>query len=265
MAPSMSRVATPGSGTWRTTTSRRGRSTVALRYLAPSDLKNFAYSDPHSAAGRPAKSRIARRPSTRMRPGRTRAATTSRSLPPISIPTPEPNCISFRRSLGIAISSGMAGSIAPSRAVPPQDVNGIEARGHVLYLRRQRASKIGEPPIGEPRAGRRAERENGIASQAQAVRGCPDGFQKRLELLDRKRRGVPAFHKGRDGVGTQADGGQDRRRSRVGVHTVARAEHRKAIRQARARNQPLGVLRAGFRTGRVGSVEDIGGDAFHEQ
>ena len=108
-APSMSREETPGSETIRTMTSRRGKRTVAVRWVAPRDLRKRVYSAPHSAAGREAKSEIAKWPSTRMRDGRTRAATISRSWSPISTPTPEPKRISLRRSSGMGICRGMTG------------------------------------------------------------------------------------------------------------------------------------------------------------
>src|ERR1035437_8809828 len=48
-----------------------------------------------------------RRPSTWILLGRTRVTTTSRSLEPISRPTPEPKASSFRKSLAMARSRGM--------------------------------------------------------------------------------------------------------------------------------------------------------------
>src|SRR5271157_3599001 len=202
MAPSTSLPATPGSAIWRTITSRRGSSTVALMWPAPNDFRNRAYSAPHSAAGRPPKLCIVTRPSTRIRVGRTRAVATSRSVAPISMPTPEPNASSLRRSLEMGIWKAMAGSIAPSRVVPPQDVDGgIVSHRHVLHLRPYRAPEVRELSVGQPQPRRGAHRDDGVAAHPQAVRGGADGLQELTELLLRKRRDAPAFHQCIDGEG----------------------------------------------------------------
>src|ERR1035441_4946810 len=200
MAPSMSFRATPGSANWRTIAPRRGSSTVALMRPAPNDFRNRAYSAPHSAAGRPTKLGIITRPSTRIPVGRTRTAATSRSVAPISMPTPEPNASNLRRSLEMGIWKGMAGSIAPSRVVPPQDVDGgIVSHRHVLHLRPYRAPEVRKLSVVEPQPRRGAHRDDGVAFHPQAVRADADGLQEAAELILRKRRGAPALHQCLDG------------------------------------------------------------------
>src|SRR5579871_733853 len=95
MADAKSRGSTPGREIWRTIISRRGRRTVAARWAMWFSSRKRAYSLPHSAAGRWAKSRIVSRPATVMPLGRTRTAVTSRSLAPISMPMPEPAAMNF--------------------------------------------------------------------------------------------------------------------------------------------------------------------------
>src|SRR6266545_2630630 len=96
--------------------------------------------------------------------GRTRAAATSRSLRPISRPTPEPKASSLRKSLEMESSRAMAGSVAPRRVVPAQNVDGaIETGGHVLDLRGDRAFQIGELTVGQLYARGGADGENRVA------------------------------------------------------------------------------------------------------
>src|SRR5262249_29599265 len=154
---------TPGSDTWRTITSWRGSSTVAPRWEAPWAFRNAAYSAPHSAAGRPRKSRMVSRPSTRIPPGRTRTRATSRSPPRISIPAPVPKATSFRNS---------SCSMTPGILVPTQDViRGIVAGGHDLYHSGYGAFQIGEPAVGETQAGGGPQGKDRIPADAQPAPG----------------------------------------------------------------------------------------------
>src|SRR5690348_10357231 len=118
--------------------------------------------------------------------GRTRVATTSRSRAPISIPTPEPNARSLRKSL--ESSNAMGGSVAPRRVVPAQDMNrAIVTLRHVLHLLRDRAFGIGKLPVGEadPRGG--ADGEDGVAFAPQSRRAWAKGGTERGESRVRER------------------------------------------------------------------------------
>src|ERR1035441_9745915 len=257
MAPSMSFRATPGSANWRTIAPRRGSSTVALMRPAPNDFRNRAYSAPHSAAGRPTKLGIITRPSTRIPVGRTRRAATSRSVAPISMPTPEPNASNLRRSLEMGIWKGMAGSIAPSRVVPPQDVDGgIVSHRHVLHLRPYRAPEVRELSVVEPQPRRGAQGDDRVASHHQAVRADADGLQEVIQLLLRKWRATPVLHQCLDGEGSQANGSQNRRSGGIGVHLLRRAENREAVRQPGPRSQARPSSQLRVRHGNVGPVKD---------
>src|SRR5207247_9539476 len=109
------------------------------------------------------------RPVTWIPLGRTRATTTSRFVAPISMPTPEPNITSLRRSFEMGSSVVMPGSIAPgakSRVVPAQNVNrGIESGRHVLHLRRHRALQVRKLAVRGTHPRRRAHQNDRIALQ----------------------------------------------------------------------------------------------------
>src|ERR1035437_2311182 len=266
MAPSMSLRATPGSAIWRTIASRRGSNTVALMRPAPNDFRTRAYSVPHSAAGRPAKLCMVARPSTRILVGRTGAAATSRSVAPISMPTPEPNASSLRRSLEMGIWKGMAGAIAPSRVVPPQDVGrGIVSHRQVPHLRPHRAPEGREVSVVEPQPRRGAQGDDRVAFHPQAVRADADGLQEVIQLLLRKWRVAPVLHQCLDGEGSEANGSQDCRSGGIGVHLLRRAENREAVRQPgpRSKARPSSQLRVRHRN--VGPVKDIWRNAFHKK
>src|SRR5579871_2099923 len=100
-----------------------------------------------------------------MREGRTRAATTSRSVPAISRPTPEPKASSLRTSLGMEVETGMPGLIAPSHVVPAQNMNRrIVSRGHEFHLRGHGALQVGKLAIGEAQLRGCAQGDDGIAT-----------------------------------------------------------------------------------------------------
>src|SRR5471030_1518451 len=273
MALSMSLLATPGSAICRTMTSRRGSSTVALRWAMPSDLRNCEYSEPHSAAGRVAKFSTLSRPSTRMREGRTRAATISRSAAPISMPTPEPNASSLRRSWEIGISKGMPGLIAPAGAaessvVPPQDVDRrIVAVRHVFHLRRHRPLEVRKLTVGKQHARGGANVDNRVARHAQegGARSQKGRHLRKLLIVQRAR--AAAFDDEVDGVRGQADRRQNGCVRRVSIYSALRTKGRQAVHQAAHVNQPPppGTARCPVRRGSrdIGSVKDLGSNAFH--
>src|ERR1017187_2602126 len=90
---------------------------------------------------------MVKRPNTWILLGRTRVTATSRSVTPISRPTPEPKASSFRKSLVMGKSSGMVWLVAPRGVVPPQDVDRGSVTGrHVLDLRRHRPLHVRKLP-----------------------------------------------------------------------------------------------------------------------
>src|SRR5664279_5052402 len=109
-----------------------------------------------------------RRPNTWILLGRTRVTAISRSVAPISRPTPEPKANSFRKSWERAKSSGMVWLVAPRGVVPPQDMDRGSVTGrHVLDLRRHRPLHVRKLPVGQAHPRRRADGEDGVALQAQ--------------------------------------------------------------------------------------------------
>src|SRR3954454_2177538 len=117
---------------------------------------------------------MVRRPSTWILLGRTRVTAISRSLAPISTPTPEPKASSFRKSLEMAKSRGMVWLVTPRGVVPAQEVDGgREIGGHVLDLRCHGPLHVGELPVGQPDARGGADGEDGIALQAEELAGRP--------------------------------------------------------------------------------------------
>src|SRR3974390_491295 len=95
--------------------------------------------------------------------GRTRATATSRSLVPISTPTPEPKARSLRKSLEVS-SRAMCRSVAPRRVVPAQNMDRtVETGGHVLHLAGDGALHVGELPVGQPHARGGADGEDRVA------------------------------------------------------------------------------------------------------
>src|SRR5260370_31342643 len=113
---------------------------------------------------------MVRRPSTWILLGRTRVTATSRSVAPISRPTPEPKASNFRKSLAIAKSRGMAWLVAPRSVVPAQDVDGRSVVWrHVLDLRRHGPLHVGKLPVGQPHTRCGAHGDDGIALQPQEL------------------------------------------------------------------------------------------------
>src|ERR1035437_2195128 len=111
---------------------------------------------------------MVKRPNTWILLGRTRVTATSRSVAPISRPTPEPKASSLRKSLEMGKSRGMAWLVAPRGVVPAQDVDGGRVTGrHVLDQSRHRPLHIRKLPVGQPHPRRRADGEDGVALQAQ--------------------------------------------------------------------------------------------------
>src|SRR6516164_233729 len=95
--------------------------------------------------------------------GRTRVTATSRSLAPISMPTPEPKARSLRKSLEVS-SRGMCWSVAPRRVVPAQNMDrAIEAERHVLHLAGDGALHVRELSVGQPHARGGADGEDRVA------------------------------------------------------------------------------------------------------
>src|SRR5437899_11232598 len=112
---------------------------------------------------------MARRPTTSILLGRTRAATTSSAVAPISMPMPEPKVRSLRRSfvmrrsLGWGIWRGIE-SVAPGRIEPAEDVQGrLGVRLGILDLSGDGALEVGEAAVGEAQTGGGAEGDDGVA------------------------------------------------------------------------------------------------------
>src|ERR1019366_699147 len=106
---------------------------------------------------------MVKRPSTWILLGRTRVTATSRSVAPISRPTPEPKASSLRKSLERGKTRGM-GLVAPRGVVPAQDVDGGRkmAGKHITDLRRHGPSHVRKLPVGQPHARRGAKGEDGV-------------------------------------------------------------------------------------------------------
>src|SRR5215469_12844190 len=106
------------------------------------------------------------RPSTWMRDARTLAAATSRSVAPISMPTPDPKAISLRRSLVRELAPGIR-SVAPRRIVPAQDVDrSVVSWRHILHLRGHGPLQVGKlaiVPFNLPRGPHRDDRVSAYA------------------------------------------------------------------------------------------------------
>src|ERR1035437_6638421 len=93
---------------------------------------------------------MVKRPNTWILLGRTRVTATSRSVAPISRPTPEPKASSLRKSLEVGKSSGMW-LVAPRGVVPAQDVDGGRVTGgHILDLGRHGPLHVRKQPVGQP-------------------------------------------------------------------------------------------------------------------
>src|ERR1039458_1640227 len=96
-----------------------------------------------------------KRPSTWILLGRTRVTATSRSVAPISRPTPDPKASSLRKSLVMGKSRGIR-LVAPRGVVPAQDVDGGRVTGwHILDLRGHRPRHVRKLSVGQshPRRG----------------------------------------------------------------------------------------------------------------
>src|SRR5579863_8342774 len=140
--------------------SRLGSNTVAARYVRALSARNRAYSWPQSAAGRCAKSRMVVDPKTATPLGRRRTAVTSRSLSPISTPTPDPKAIYFLKSAEL----GNPGIVIPAQSLQGDVVVGLEDHGGG-----NGTAHVGKLAVGQQDARRGTEGEHGIAAHAQTA------------------------------------------------------------------------------------------------
>src|SRR5579864_2939141 len=140
--------------------SARGNNTVAARWVAPASARKRAYSAPHSAARRSRKSRTVIVPRTSIPFGRTRTAVISRFLPLISIPTLAPNATNFLKSPGLW---------SPGIVIPAKNLEcWVLLEGQELHGGGYGAPQVRELPVLQEKACRRTEREDRIATDAQA-------------------------------------------------------------------------------------------------
>src|ERR1035437_9989830 len=143
---------------------------------------------------------MVRRPNTWTLLGRTRVTAISRSVAPISRPTPEPKASSFLKSLEMGKSRGMW-LVAPRGVVPAQDVYGgrVTAGQHITDLRRHRPLHVRKLPVGQSHPRRGAKGEDGVAPQAQHL---PRRTQRRRQLTEAgggQRRRPPPSQQALDG------------------------------------------------------------------
>src|ERR1035438_2437674 len=132
-----------------------------------------------------------KRPSTWILLGRTRVTATSRSVAPISRPTPEPKAINFRRSLKMPEAWGIVRLVAPRGVVPAQDVDGgrVTAR-HVFDQGGHGPLHVRKLAVGQPRTRRGADSEDGVALQAQRLPGRTERRHQLGEALRSEERRV---------------------------------------------------------------------------
>src|SRR5438105_7880245 len=152
--------------------SRRGSNTVAARCVPRVSFRKRAYSAPHSAAGRSAKSRMVVLPRTSMPLGRMRTTVTSRLRSPTSIPTPEP------KARNLFMSADLWG---PGILVPAQDLNGgVVTGGHKLHRGGGAAAEVGKLIVGQAHSRGRTQRENGIAAHTNVAAAREAGSLLRI-------------------------------------------------------------------------------------